>query len=84
MTTPDCQPKREGGVSCNAVLGHGTKSIMKTKKVKELEVGDKITLNSGEVRTVTEITNGVYRNSKLITWRDGWSCQPNEIELVVA
>ena len=77
--------KRPTAVRSGAWLGHGsTNKSVKTKKAKDIIIGDKITLATGETRTATSVSNGMYCNSTLIEWKNGWSCQHNSTEIVVA
>jgi len=50
---------------------------MKIKIAKDIKIGDKITLETGETKRVTATSNGMYRNSTLIQWKGGWTCQLN-------
>lgn len=48
------------------------------KKVSELQIGDKMQSAEGKCLEVKELSNGMYRNSTLITFHTGaWSCSHN-------
>jgi len=48
------------------------------KKVSELKIGDKVQSAEGKSLKVMELSNGMYRNSTLITFHTGaWSCSHN-------
>lgn len=44
-------------------------------KVTELEKGMSIQLDSGIFKTISNVTNGFYRGSRIVEYLDGdWSC----------
>lgn len=51
------------------------------KTISQLKPGDKVTLESGEVQTITKISRGFYRESSLIEWRGGWACLSNATKI---
>lgn len=50
-------------------------------KITELKPGEKITTKDGASHKITRITPGFYRDSLLIEWRGGWSCQPKSAKI---
>lgn len=57
---------------------------MEIKKAKDLKVGDRITLETGQTKRVTATSNGIYRNSTMIRWKGGWTCQHNTAAIALS
>jgi len=57
---------------------------MKIKKIKDLEKGDKVHNSDDELKTVREVSKGLYLSSKIVTFTDGtWACELNETTVEV-
>jgi hypothetical protein len=56
-----------------------------TKAAKDIQPGDRLIVDaSGKIVTVIRVGNGMYRGSRLIEWRGGWSCPMSGDQLVLA
>lgn len=54
------------------------------KKISELEKGDKLEANNGDIVRVTSVSNGFFRNSKIVQLSNNdWFCEDNKSTIEV-